>query len=362
MGAACGRSQGSTPPPGGRARALTVRVAPVAVQDVVYEIKAPGTLEAEELVQITAQVEGAVTAVRFHEGDRVGPGTVLLRIDPARYALELRRAEANYQRALADARRAASDLSRREQLAEEQLVAAEELNRARQEAERLDADAQSAKAARDIAAQNAARSAVRPPQPGIINTRTVETGKFVKTGDVLATVVDVSRLRLRFKVSEAESLRARAAQTVRFRISSLGAREFAATIYHVGDLADPATRQVEVMGWVKNPGELKPGFFAEVTLASETRRGALVVPEGAVQASEKGFVTYAVEDGKAKLHPIEIGLRTGTGLVEILSGVKAGDVVVVEGSDRLTDGLEVQVAAAGPPAAPAAPRSAGHGK
>jgi RND family efflux transporter MFP subunit len=368
VGLACGRSQGSTPSPGARARALSVRVAPVAVQDVVYEIKAPGTLEAEELVQITAQVEGAVTAVRFNEGDRVGPGTVLLRIDPARYALELRRAEANYQRALADARRAASDLSRREQLAEEQLVAAEELNRARQEAERLDADAQSARAARDIAAQNAARSAVRPPQPGIINTKTVETGKFVKTGDVLATVVDVSRLRLRFKVSEAESLRARAAQTVRFRISSLGTREFVATIYHVGDLADPATRQVEVMGWVKNPGELKPGFFAEVTLASETRRGALVVPEGAVQASEKGFVTYTIEDGKAKLHSIEIGLRTGTGLVEILSGLKPGDVVVVEGSDRLVDGLAVQAApqgAGGPPAAPGgapAARAAGDPK
>jgi RND family efflux transporter MFP subunit len=212
---------------------------------------------------------------------------------------------------------------------------------------------------------------VRPPQAGIINTRSVETGKFVKTGDVLATLVDVSRLRLRFKVSEAESLRARTAQTVQFHISSLGPREFLATIYHVGDLADPATRQVEVMAWVKNPGELKPGFFAEVTLASEMRRGALVVPEGAVQASEKGFVTYAVEEGKARLRPIEIGLRTGTGLVEIRSGVKAGDVVVVEGSDRLTDGLPVQVAGSGPashaggqaasaaPPAPAAARAAG---
>jgi multidrug efflux system membrane fusion protein len=324
-----------------------VRVAPVAVQDVIYEIKAPGTLEAEELVQITAQVEGAVTGVRFHEGDKVGVGTVLLRIDPDRYRLELKRAEANYQRAVADSRRAVSDLSRREQLAEEQLVAAEELNRARQEAERLEADAQSAKAARDIAAQNVARSDVRPPQAGIVNTRTVETGKFVKAGDVLATLVDVTRLRLRFKVSEAESLRAREAQTVRFGISSLGPREFQATIYHVGDLADPATRQVEVLAWVKNPGELKPGFFAEVTLASETRRDALVVPESAVQASEKGFVTYVVQDGKAHLHPVEIGLRTGTGLVEIQSGVKAGDVVVVEGSDRLTDGLAVQVAEGG---------------
>jgi membrane fusion protein, multidrug efflux system len=356
LATACRGSQGA--PQGGAAgaRALTVRVAPVVAQDVVYEIKAPGTLEAEELVQITAQVEGVATDVHFHEGDRVGRSTVLMRIDPDRYRLELERAEATYQKGLADARRAASDSARREQLARENLVAAEELNRARQEAERLAADAQSAKAARDIAAQNVARAEVRPAQPGVINTKAVDTGRFVKTGDVLATVVDVSRLRLRFKVSEAESLRARTAQNLRFRVASLGDREFSATIYHVSDVADPATRQVEVLAWVKNPGELKPGFFAAVNLASETRHDALVVPEGAVQASERGFVTYVVQDGKARLHPIQIGLRTGTGLVEILSGVKAGDVVVVEGSDRLTDGLAVQATTA-PPAAPA-PRSA----
>jgi multidrug efflux system membrane fusion protein len=334
-------------------------VAPVVAQDVVYEIKAPGSMEAEELVQITAQVEGQVTGVQFHEGDRVGRGTVLLRIDPDRYRLELARAEANYQRTLADSRRAAADLVRREELARENLVAAEELNRARQEADRLTADAQSAKAARDIAAQNVARSSVRPPMPGVINTKVVETGRFVKTGDVLGTLVDVSRLRLRFKVSEAESLRAREAQSVRFRVASLGNREFTATIYHVGDVADPATRQVEVMAWVKNPGELKPGFFAEVTLASETRTGALVVPEGAVQASEKGFVTYVVEDGKARLRQIQIGLRTGTGLVEIRSGVKAGDVVVVEGSDRLGDGMPVQPVGASGTAPKGAPASGG---
>jgi RND family efflux transporter MFP subunit len=337
---ACG-GQGAAPP-AGAARGLPVRVAPVIAQDVVYEIKAQGTMEAEELVQITAQVEGAATAVRFHEGDKVGPGTVLLRIDPDRYRLELERAEANYKMALADAHRAAADLARREQLARENLVAAEELNRSRQDNERMGADAQSAKAARDIAAQNVARADVRPPLAGVINTKAVETGRFVKMGDVLGTLVDVSRLRLRFKVSEAESLRARVGQTVRFRMASLGDRDFTATLYHVGDVADPATRQVEVMAWVKNPGELKPGFFAEVTLASQTRAGALVVPESAVQASEKGFVTYVVEDGKARVRPIQVGLRTGNGRVEVLSGVKVGDMVVVEGSDRLADGIPVQ--------------------
>ena len=69
-----------------------------------------------------------------------------------------------------------------------------------------------------------------------------------------------------------------------------------------------------------------------------------MVPEGAIQASERGFVAYAVEDGKARVKAVKIGLRTGTGIVEILSGVAPGDSVVVEGSDRLADGVPVQAA------------------
>src|SRR4029453_14397481 len=107
----------------------------------------------------------------------------------------------------------------------------------------------------------------------------------------------------------AESLRAGKKGGVRFRVAPLGEQEFEARIYHVGDVADPSTRQVEVMAWVKNPGVLKPGFFAEVNPASETPQAALVVPEGAIQASERGFVVYVVKDDKAQLKQVKIGLR-----------------------------------------------------
>jgi RND family efflux transporter MFP subunit len=307
-----------------------VRVAPVVVQELVYQIKALGSLEAEEMVQVTAEVEGAVVEVHFHEGDRVGQKTVLARIDPERYRVELERAKAAAQ-----------------------LVAAEEMTRSRGENARLAAAVEVSQAALGIAQQNFRKAEIRAPRAGVINTRTLETGQYVKLGEVLATLVDTSRLRLRFKVSDGESLRARQNGNVTFRVSALGPQDFPARIYHVGEVADPATRQVEVLAWVKNPGPLKPGFFAEVTLAGEARKDALVVPEGAVQASEQGFVTYVVDEGKARLRPIEIGLRTGTGHVEILSGVKPRETVVIEGSDRLADGIEVKpVTASAETAAP----------
>jgi len=343
----CRGSQGNAPPGGGGAgrassRAIRVRTAPVKVEDVVYTVKSLGSLEAEEMVQVTAEVEGAVTEVRFHEGDRVSREKVLVLIDPERYRLEAARSEAAYTRAVAEVKRAQQELERRERLSKEQLVSDEEVMRARGESDRLGADVAAAKAAWDIARQNQRRSEVRAPHAGVINTRTVDTGLYVRPGAVLATIVDVRRLRLRSKISDGESLRVREGDGVTFRISALGTRDFKARVYHVGEVADPSTRQVEVLAWVANPGELKPGFFAEVSMGAGSRTGAVLVPEGAIKASESGFVAYVVEDGKARVRPIQIGLKTDKGEVEIISGLKSGETVITEGSDLLGDGVAIQ--------------------
>jgi multidrug efflux system membrane fusion protein len=348
--AACGPTQGAPAKkgPGG----LRVRAVPVVQQDVVYEIRAVGSLSADEVVQVTAEVEGPVRDVTFNEGVRVSPETLLARIDPERYRLEAQRAEASLRKAESERARAQAELTRREMLAKDQLVSVEELNRARGDLEGTTGEAEAAKAARDMARENQRRSEVRASRSGVVNTKTIETGQFVKEGQVLATIVDASRLRLRFTVSEGESLRAKVGQEVGFVVKPLGSRTFKAKIYHVGAMADPQTRQVEVLAWVSNAGELKPGFYAEVELSSEMHKGALVVPRAAVQPSEKGFVAYVVEDGKARLRTVERGLETDGGLVEIVSGLKVGDNVVTEGSDRLADGIAVQLAdvtTAGPP-------------
>jgi multidrug efflux system membrane fusion protein len=324
------------------ARSLSVRTAMVTARDVVYQVKALGSLEPEELIQITAEVSGAAKEVAFQAGDRVTSDQVLVRIDPERYRLQAEQADAAHRRAIADWKRAESDLARREELAKRQLVAIEELNRSQQETERLSADAAAAEAASKIAQQNVRRSSVRAPRAGQINTRTIDTGQFVQVGNVLATLVDPRRLRLRFKVSESESMKARESQIVTFRVAALGNTDFTARVYHVSNVADPATRQVEVLGWVDNPGVLKPGFFAEVNLATGTNKNAVVVTESAIQASERGFVVYVVEHGTAKERPVKIGLRTEGGTVEIVSGLKPGETIVTEGSDRLSDGIAVE--------------------
>lgn len=339
-------------PGGARGRTVQVRTALAQMRDVAYRVTALGSLEAEEIVQVTAEVEGAVTEVRFHEGDRVTRDTVLVLVDPERHRLEVARAEAAHLRAQSDLRRAQEELSRRERLAKEELLAMDEVNRYRAASESLEADVVAAKAALDIALQNQRRSEARAPHSGVINTRTIETGTYVRPGAVLATIVDVSRLRLRFKISEGESLRVAEGQNVAFRVAPLGPRDFVGQVYHVGEVADPTTRQVEVLAWVRNPGELKPGFFAEVSFDAGIRENAVVIPEGAIKASENGFVAFIVADGKAVRRPIGIGLKTEDGLVEVLSGLTGNETVVIEGSDLLADGVAVQDADTENPEAP----------
>lgn len=338
--------------PGGRGgrgggMAIPVKAGLVKVQQVTYAIQAVGTLEAEDMIQVTAEVDGVLTEVKFREGDRVTKDTVIATIDPERYRLEADRAEAAYRRAVADGAQAAATLARREALAKENLVSAEDLNQTRTSNERSAADAAAAKAARDIAAQNLSRAAVKPRHGGVIDKRLVDTGAFVRSGTPIAALVDLARLRLRFRVSETESLKAQKGQIATFKVAAAGDREFTATIYHVGAVADPASRQVEVMAWVQNPGVLKPGFFAEVKLPSDSKKDAIVVPETAIQASDRGFVAFAIVDGKAQVRNVEIGPRTGGGDVEILSGLNAGDMIVFEGSDRITNGTAVNPNAGG---------------
>jgi RND family efflux transporter MFP subunit len=335
-GAAAGEEERGGP------RAFRVQVEPAQVRDVVYAMEAPGSLEAEQVVQVVAQVEGAVTEVSFNEGAQVTAQTVLARIDPQRYQLNAQRARAAFERSQADLRRAESELQRREQLARAELLSQEELNRAREEAESLRSTVSERKAESDLAQQELERSTVRPPIAGEINRREVAVGQYVKSGDMLATLVDTQRLRLRFKVSEAESVRLREGGSVAFRVPALGPQSFEATIYHVSEGADPATRQVEILAWVRNRGQLlKPGFFVQVRAEVDSHNQAVVIPERGVQATEGGFVVYTAQDGKAKVHAVQIGLRDKDGWVEILSGLEGNEKVVVGGGEMLRDGAPI---------------------
>jgi RND family efflux transporter MFP subunit len=172
---------------------------------------------------------------------------------------------------------------------------------------------------------------------------------------VLATLVQRDPLLLRFDVPEVDAQRLRTGMAVTFRLRSLDA-PLSAQIVHVAASADPATRMVPITAHVagQDVDAARPGAFAEVRVPVGSVEAGVVVPETAIRPSQRGFIAYVVEDGVAHERVVDTGLRTTSGDVEIKSGLKAGETVVVRGAEALRDGAPVKIVAPSAPSAPAA--------
>ena len=387
---------GAAPPPGRTApRAYRVAVRPVAAGPLAYSIDSVGTLEAYSVVSVPSRVEGTIESLSFDEGDAVSPDRVLAVVDGTRYALDLERARATLGRTEASVgsakartgqaeaavveaeaahREAETSIARRRALREKSAgwVSEDELStlettvaRAKATVEKARASLEEAragereaaarvaeeKAALAIAENRASESRVRTPLAGIVERRHVAQGQYVKAGDAVATLVDASRLRVRFRVSEAESVLLKPGQAIELRVAAFPAEAIAAAIFHVNATADPVTRMVECVAEVKSPREgLRPGFFAEVRTEVSRSDAALVVPASSVLPTEQGFTAFVVEDGKARARTVRLGLHTRDGGVEVISGLAAGESLVVEGGNALVEGVPVEIDGAKPDA------------
>lgn len=346
---------------GGRGKggmSFPVEVTVVAPERVEYTVSAVGSVEAFERVQLTARVAGAVEHVRFREGETVKKGQVLVEIDPARYTVAVRSAKATLEKALAAQGEAKAGLDRREGAGAEDagIWSAEELQTWRTKARSSGAAVAEAQAMVDTASINLRDAFVRAPIEGKIQTRTVQTGQYVQPGAILATLIRRDPLLLRFQVPQADAERLKEGMSARFRVNR-EAGTFTSTITQVADSADVATRMVSVTAEIKDPmkGELRPGTFAEVTVPVGESADAPVIPQTAVRPSERGFLAYVVENGAAVERVLQLGLRTADGRVEVRSGVKPGDTLVVRGAEALREGVPVRVV----PQGSAAPQGSG---
>ena len=358
-GAGCSRGGSGAPQKdkGGAkgAMAFPVGVAPVASRAVEYVVTAVGSVDAFEQVQITARVAGAVEAVHFVEGDLVKTGKVLVEIEPQRFDLSARSARATMERATAAKDDAQRGLSRREKLLSEALVSAEELDAWRTKLAVAAAELSQAQAALALAQLNVRDSKVRAPADGVIQTRTVTTGQYVQAGTVLATLLQRDPLLVRFQVPEQDATSLKVDMRARFTVRGQ-AGTLEAKLTHVADAADPATRMVQVVAHVADPpAGLRPGAFAEITVPVGSTQDAAVIPETAVRPSERGFLAFVVRDDKAEERVLKLGLRTSDGLVEVRSGVRPGEMLVVHGAEALRDGAAVKVQAEAAPGGGAKP-------
>lgn len=330
--AGCGEEGAAGGPAG--APAVVVTTATLAMQPFHDRIRALGTVQARESVEVTAKVSEVVDRVHFESGDDVAAGAPLVTLSGQQQQAALAAARATYDEA-------ERMLRRQQELADRQLVA-----RATLDAQRATRDSARSQV-RQIEA-NLADRVVRAPFAGVLGVRQVSPGALITPGTVIATLDDLSSVYVDFPVPEAQLAHVRVGQRIEGTSTAWPGQRFEGVVSHVGSRVDAATRAFSVRADFDNPGRLlRPGMLVQVELERGLRE-ALLVPEIAVvQVGRDSFVYRVRPDSTVERVAVAVGGRA-RGMAEITDGLAPGDRIVVDGTGKLRDGSPVVEAA--PPA------------
>ena len=323
--ATAGESGGGGPPP------VPVVVAPVEQREFTDLVEAIGTLRAKESVAITATVTETVRSVSFESGMAVEEGFILAELTSGQEAAELSDARARLEEAEHQHARSVD------------LVKKGAASKARLD-ETLSVRDQARAQVKAIEARLDDRL-VRAPFSGVVGLRFVSPGALVQPGDEIATLDDISALKLDFAVPETVLAGVEPGMKVMATAAAFPGEEFGGEVESIDSRVDPVTRSILVRSMLPNEsGRLRPGMLMTVELIKRVR-SVPAVPELAVLAERDStfvFVLVGGETPSVAMRPIEIGQRRA-GYIEIVSGVDVGTMIVLEGVNRLRDGDAVQV-------------------
>jgi RND family efflux transporter, MFP subunit len=361
---------------------MKVPVSVIKVEPTPTEIYAqlPGRVEAIQDAQIRARVTGIVKEINFKQGSEVKEGQLLFTIDPAPYEADLNRARADLLRAQADAGAARLQAERYAKLVKSNAISRQEYDNAVAAAKQADAAIAGAKASVQTAEINLGYTRVVSPIDGRIGKSLVTEGALVSAQNAtqLATVQKLDRVYVDITRSTSQLAMLRKAvaegilkQTENGHVAVQVLLEDGSAYPHEGRLlfsgvsVDPSTGQVTLRAEVDNPDEiLLPGMYVRVRVQQGTDDQALLVPMQAIQRTPDGLNTlYVVRDGVVAPVAAAIGPEID-GKALVYKGLKPGDVVIVEGFQKIRPGAPVQPMPWNPgnkPAPGAAPGSGAQG-
>lgn len=326
----------SSPPEAGTPQAVravgsAVEAVPVAIDTVIEDIRAVGTLQPNESVVIAPEISGRVSKIAFREGETVKAGDALVELDAVMLQAELDKAKSDLALAQANQERAHA-------LAKQGIAT----QRARDEAQ---AAFQAGQANLALAQARLEKTTLTAPLSGVVGLRTISTGAYVTPGQRLVDVVDVDTLKVDFRVPELEAAQIKVGQHIVVNADAVPGASFDGQIYAIDPIVDVNGRAIRLRAQVANPDrKLAPGFFARIRIVVERRENAVLVPESAVFPLAGKTLVYRVVNGKALQTEVTLGLRR-PGEVEVRRGLASGDTVVKAGQQRLRDGAVVQVVA-----------------
>lgn len=300
-------------------------------QPVVETLTLPGTLAANEMIEVKAETDGLVREIHFEEGQRVAKGQLLVQLDDTKLAAALAEAEANL-------RLSETTYARARQLFEEKLISQQEFDQA-------DSAFTANRAAVELMRRQLQDARVYAPFAGIVGARQISPGQVITRNTTLTWLVDLDTVKVEVKVPERYLRQLQAGQSLAFTVAAYPDQTFRGEVYFISPQIEESTRTALVKARIANPaGVLRGGMFASLDLTLQVREAAIVVPEPALMSNGNHFAVFIVDaNGTAQVRPVEVGLRLA-GQAEVLQGLAAGETVVVEGVQKLRPGAPVKLA------------------
>ncbi len=305
-----------------------VEVAPVTLRNVADRFEGVGTIEAVEAITVVAEIDAIVKDIPFGEGQWIKQGELIAQLDNSQLAAEVARAEAL---------RAQSEVSykRIKAIVEQNAGAPQDLDNAAAELKVADANLAVAKA-------RLAKTRVVAPFDGIIGSRQISKGVFLRAGQPIADLANIDAIRVNFSAPERFLSQLTRGAEVAVSTTAYPGVSLSGKIIVVNPVVDAATRSARVVARVANPGRrFRPGMSANVSAVLAERKNAMTIPTAAVFASgNESFVFVVKPDSTVARVALTLGTRL-TDIVEVLQGLEQGMTVVSAGHQKLFEGAKV---------------------
>lgn len=309
-----------------------VEVQKIRLTNIQKALKFVGNLKPNEQVVLKSEVDAVIKGVHFFEGQEVKSGDLLISFDDAAAIAQTEEVVAKYMNAKAE-------YEMTSKLAKNKYISESELNK-------KEAEMKAYYAQIKVAKNNLEKHKVYAPFSGKVGLKEISIGEFMNRGRELLNMVDETPMKVDFKVPEMLIHNIRVGQYVTVTVDGVDS-DFSAVIKAVDLVADKSSHSFIVRAVLDDGIDsetygIYPGQFARVKLINDDEQKAILVPAGALVRSGDSESVYRVMDGAAIQTEVIVG-DTYEGLVEIIGGVSDGDLVVLNGQDRIRDGMKVRI-------------------